>query len=179
MGGERYCDRQGQGGIRPQQHDLWRGGDRSLDPASDQSVGWRSEFVVDVHDFGLDKARESGASAIFNNLRDDAIQEILARTAQMGVDRSYEAVRLEVTLVQSLQALKKGSPAVLVGLFEEPTLNIPANIFVQKGISLSGSQGYDWDFQAGLRLIEEGRLDLEPLLTHEYPWKEFRMPLTF
>lgn len=126
-------------------------------------------FVVDIHDFRLDKAREFGASAVFNNLREDAVQEILAHTAQMGVDRSYEAVGLEVTLLQSLQALKKGGVAVLVGLFEEPNLNIPANIFVQKEISLAGSQGYNWDFQAGLRLVQEERLDLKPLITHEFP----------
>ena len=139
-----------------------------------KSAGGGQTFVVDIQDFRLHKARELGASAVFNNLHGDAVLEILDRTGQLGVDISYEAVGLEATLLQCLRALKKGGTAVLVGLFEEPTLTLPANIFVQKEITLSGSQGYNWDFQAALQLLEQGRLDLTPLVTHEFPLAEIQ-----
>ena len=130
--------------------------------------GGGQTFIVDIQDFRLEKAQQLGASAVFNNLHGDVLQKIFEHTADMGVDRSYEAVGLQATLVQSLMALKKGGTAVLVGLFEDPGLSIPANIFVQKEISLIGSQGYNWDFQAGLALMEQGCLDFKPLLTHSF-----------
>jgi threonine dehydrogenase-like Zn-dependent dehydrogenase len=37
---------------------------------------------------------------------------------------------------------------------------------VQKEISLLGSQGYNWDFQDALVLLDQRRLDLKPLITH-------------
>jgi 2-desacetyl-2-hydroxyethyl bacteriochlorophyllide A dehydrogenase len=139
-----------------------------------RSAGGGRVFVVDVQDYRLRKALDLGASAVFNNLHGDAVHEILNHTGQLGVDISFEAVGLEITLRQCLQALKKGGTAVLVGLFEEPTFTLPANIFVQKEITLSGSQGYNWDFQAALQLLEQGHLDLAPLVTHEFPLAEIQ-----
>jgi len=57
----------------------------------------------------------------------------------------------------------------LLGLFETPDVSIPANIFVQKEISLTGSQGYCWGFQGALKLLADKRLDLKPLITHQVP----------
>ena len=139
-----------------------------------RSAGGGQAFVVDVQEFRLRRALELGASAVFSNLHGDAVLEILDLTDQLGVDISYEAVGLEVTLLQCLQTLKKGGTAVLVGLFEEPTFTLPANIFVQKEITLSGSQGYNWDFQAALQLLEQGCLELAPLITHKFPLSEIQ-----
>ena len=108
-------------------------------------------FVVDVHAHRLKKAKELGASVTLDNSRGNAVEKILEKTSQLGADRSFEAVGLEGTLVQSLKALRKGGISILVGIFENPEVKIPANIFVQKEISLMGSQGYCWDFQTGLR----------------------------
>jgi threonine dehydrogenase-like Zn-dependent dehydrogenase len=61
-----------------------------------------------------------------------------------------------------------------VGLFERTTIEIPANIFVQREISLTGSQGYCWDFQTGVELLAQGRVDLRGLITHEYPLEKIQ-----
>jgi threonine dehydrogenase-like Zn-dependent dehydrogenase len=45
-------------------------------------------------------------------------------------------------------------------------VTLPANIFVQKEISLSGSQGYCHDFQTALALLKNGAVDLSPFITH-------------
>ena len=89
-------------------------------------------------------------------------------TAGLGMDRSFEAIGIQATLVQALQALKKGGRAVLVGLFEQTEIEVPAYIFVQREISLTGSQGYCWDFQTGVELLAQGRIDLQGLITQEY-----------
>jgi 2-desacetyl-2-hydroxyethyl bacteriochlorophyllide A dehydrogenase len=126
-------------------------------------------FAVDVHDFRLQKARELGAAGVFSNATGNAADQIIDRTGGFGVDVSFEAVGIQPTFVQALQVLKKGGHAVVAGLNAEPEVTLPANIFVQKEISLSGTQGYCHDFQTALALLESGAVDLSPFITHTLP----------
>ncbi len=126
-------------------------------------------FMVDVQDHRLKKARSFGASHLLNNSEEEAAPRILEKTSQFGVDRVFEAVGLESTLVQSLKVLKKGGSAVVIGIFEEPEAKVPVNLFIQKEISLIGSQGYCWDFQSALKLLEKGEIHLKEMITHVLP----------
>lgn len=129
-------------------------------------------FVCDINPFRLEKALEFGVTDVINSLAANPVEVIIAKTDQMGVDRSFEAVGLETTLLQALRALKKGGTATLLGIFENPDVIVPVNLFVQREISLAGSQGYCWDFQDSLTLLENGVVDLKPLITHRLPLNE-------
>jgi threonine dehydrogenase-like Zn-dependent dehydrogenase len=129
-------------------------------------------FVVDVRDFRLKRAQELGASDAINSSLRDSVQYIVEKTGQLGVDRAFEAVGTEETLVESLEVLKKGGTSVVVGLFEDQEIRIPANIFVQKEITLRGSLGYCWDFQIALKLVEGGDVKLGEIITHTLPVSE-------
>lgn len=126
-------------------------------------------FVTDVREARLKKAKALGASEVIHGQTEDAVQKILGMPSQLGVDRAFEAVGLESTLVQCLQVLKKGGSAVVLGLFEEQQVRIPANLFIQREISLLGSQGYCWDFQTALKLVNKGLVNLKELTTHILP----------
>ena len=131
-------------------------------------------FVADVQEFRLQKAKVLGASETIHNRKEDAVKKILGMTSQLGVDRAFEAVGLESTLVQSLQVLKKGGSAVVLGIFEEPQVRIPANLFIQREISLLGSQGYCRDFQTALKLVEKGLVNLKDVMTHVLPFSSLQ-----
>jgi len=92
----------------------------------------------------------------------------------MGVDRSFEAIGQEATLIQALKALKKGGCATLLGIFEKPDAVLPVNLFVQREINLAGSQGYCWDFQDSLTLLESNVVDLKKLVTHRLKLTELK-----
>jgi threonine dehydrogenase-like Zn-dependent dehydrogenase len=126
-------------------------------------------FVVDVQEHRLQKAKELGAFETFDNSKEGAVERIFEKTSKLGVDRSFEAVGLEGTLVQSLKVLKKGGATIVVGIFENPEVRIPANLFVQREISLMGSQGYCWDFQTALKMLERGEVKLKEIITHVLP----------
>jgi (R,R)-butanediol dehydrogenase/meso-butanediol dehydrogenase/diacetyl reductase/L-iditol 2-dehydrogenase len=128
--------------------------------------------MVDINNYRLDTAIEMGASLGLNNRKVDVLQEISNFTSDLGVDRSFEAVGIEATLLQALRVLKNGGIATLVGLFEQPAVNLPANLIVQKEISLIGSQGYCWDFQTAIRFAAQKRVDLMPLVTHQIPFDQ-------
>jgi 2-desacetyl-2-hydroxyethyl bacteriochlorophyllide A dehydrogenase len=125
-------------------------------------------FVTDVQKHRLSKAKELGASEVLDNDQGEVVEKILEETDQLGVDRSFEAVGLQGTLVQSLQVLKKGGSSVLVGIFENPDVRIPANIFIQREISLNGSQGYCWDFQKALKMLEGKEIKLRKIISHVF-----------
>ena len=141
-----------------------------------RAAGSSETYLAGVNDFRLEKALELGATAVFDNRKADrqadTVSQIVARTGGLGVDRAFEAVGIAQTLQQSLQVLQKGGTAVLVGLFEDPEVTLPANIFVQKEIALVGSQGYCWDFQRALELVAAGQIDLEALITHHFSLSE-------
>jgi threonine dehydrogenase-like Zn-dependent dehydrogenase len=64
--------------------------------------------------------------------------------------------------------------ATLLGIFEDPSVQLPANLFIQREISLSGSQGYHWDFQDALSILEHGCPDLDALITNRLPLKDLQ-----
>ncbi len=134
-----------------------------------KATGGGDVAVVDVQGHRLQKALELGAAAVFNNLEGSSVAQIVQQSGGLGVEHAFEAVGINLTLVQALQSVRKGGMVVLLGLFEKPDLVIPANIFVQKEITLMGSQGYCWDFQGALKLLADKRIDLKPLITHQMP----------
>jgi threonine dehydrogenase-like Zn-dependent dehydrogenase len=64
--------------------------------------------------------------------------------------------------------VRKGGNVIVIGLFEKAEVRIPANVFVQKEISLSGSQGYQWDFPIAINLAASGRINLKDMITHRF-----------
>jgi 2-desacetyl-2-hydroxyethyl bacteriochlorophyllide A dehydrogenase len=135
-------------------------------------AGAGQTIITDVRPARLDMARNLGASIALNSLEQDVLETIAELTNGLGVDRSFEAVGLTVTLVQALKSLRKGGRAILVGLFEQEELSLPANIFVHREIELAGSQGYCWDFQTAIQHLELGRVDLKGLVSHEYSMEQ-------
>jgi len=134
----------------------------------------REVFVADINSFRLQRALELGAMEAINSLESNPVERIMEKTGQMGVDRSFEAVGLEATLIQALKALKKGGCATLLGIFEKPDAVLPVNLFVQREINLAGSQGYCWDFQASLTMLENNVVDLKKLVTHRFNFQELQ-----
>ncbi len=125
-------------------------------------------FITDIRDARLNAALGFGASGAFNSSKWDVVEKIIESTGGLGVQHAFEAVGLEITLKQALQSLKKGGRVILVGLFEDEQIGVPANLFVQKEISLTGSQGYHWDFQRAIELVQHGMIDLEKMITHQF-----------
>lgn len=126
-------------------------------------------FSVDINAFRLQKALELGATAAINNADGNAVETIIAETDNLGADFTFEAVGFALTLEQALQSVRKGGLATLIGIFEDPFPKVPVNLFIQKEITLSGSQGYNWDFQDALTILDQNAISLETLITHRFP----------
>jgi len=133
-----------------------------------RATGAGKIFISDIRDFRLDLALELGATEGINTRAADPVARILQQTGGRGVNKSFEAVGLGSTLEQCLRSLQKGGQTILVGLFEADSVSIPSNLFVQKEITLTGSQGYHWDFQRAIELVRVGKMQLEKMVTHQF-----------
>lgn len=139
-----------------------------------KSITGTKPFISDLNEFRVQKAIDLGGQGVFTRRGEDLLKIIMDHTDKLGVDRAFEAVGMEATLVQALQVIKKGGGVTLLGIFEEQYPKIPVNLFVQREISLSGSQGYAWDFQDSINLVNEGKIKLSELITTRLPLNQLQ-----
>jgi 2-desacetyl-2-hydroxyethyl bacteriochlorophyllide A dehydrogenase len=131
-------------------------------------------FITDINDFRVQKAIDLGARGVFAHRGEDLVKTVMEQTEGLGVEHAFEAVGMEATLTQALQSVRKGGKVTLLGIFEEQFPRISINLFVQREISLSGSQGYVWDFQDSINLVDQGRIKLGELVTTRLPLDELQ-----
>ena len=126
-------------------------------------------FITDLNSFRVNQAIEMGSFDTSNWTKDEFINRVISLTDNLGVHSAFEAVGVEATLNQAMQIARKGGTITLLGIFEDPTPKIPVNLFVQKEISLTGSQGYAWDFQDAINMISTGQVEVQKLITSQLP----------
>ena len=140
-----------------------------LHPADRAGDGTSGEiFIVDINANRLEFARQNSRGIPINSLEEDPVEKIQQVTKGLGVDAAFEAVGLPITLSQALRSIRKGGTGVLVGLFEQTDVTVQVNQLVQQEIVLKGSQGYNWDFQDSLDLLERKLIDIRPFITHRF-----------
>lgn len=131
-------------------------------------------YLTGVQDARLKLAEKLGADKAINNLKQDSADIIRELSAGEGVDLSFEAVGLGQTLNQALDVLRKGGRSVLLGIFEETSMEFNPNIFIQKEISLTGSQGYCRDFPTALNMLEQEGPGPAEIISHRLPMHELQ-----
>jgi len=131
-----------------------------------KAAGAQEVIVTDIADAHLTKALLMGATRTLNSRKESIVDVVRQGTGGRGIGKSFECVGTEQTFEQSMRCLCKGGIATIVGIFEQPVIQIPATIFVSQEITVQGSQGYCWDFETALGLT--GVIDLGALISHVF-----------
>jgi 2-desacetyl-2-hydroxyethyl bacteriochlorophyllide A dehydrogenase len=134
-------------------------------------VGASKVIAADQIDSRLQLAKEMGATDIVNTKNVD-IREAVKSITGSGVDKSIECVGIEATLVACLECLNMGGVATVLGIFENPEVNITASLIVARELAIRGSQAYCWDFDTAIDMAT--KVDLGKLLTHRFPMSEIQ-----
>ena len=121
-------------------------------------------IVADIADSRLEMARALGATETVNSMDKPLLDIVRQITGGRGISKSFECVGREETFVQAMSSLRKGGLATIVGIFEQPVIQIPASLFVSQEIAVQGSQGYCWDFETAIKLTQT--IDLSKLVSH-------------
>jgi L-idonate 5-dehydrogenase len=127
--------------------------------------------VTDVVDEPLAVARALGAQRTINVARETGW--VPAFAADKGTfDVLLECSGNERALRDGLEVLRPRGVVVQLGLGGDVAL--PQNLVVAKELEIRGSFRFHAEFALALRLINEGRVDLGPLITHRLPVEQAR-----
>lgn len=127
--------------------------------------------ATDVVDEPLAIARAMGADQVINVAKD---KEWVSRySPDKGTfDVMLECSGNERALRDGLEVMRPRGVVVQLGLGGD--VSIPQNMVVAKELSICGSFRFHAEFALAVRLINEGRVDLSPVVTHTFPMMQAR-----
>ncbi|MFZ5596110.1 MAG: alcohol dehydrogenase [Bacillota bacterium] len=123
-------------------------------------------FLVDLEDYRLEVGSGMGATHLINSGSTRPAREIRTITGGRGVDLAIDAVGLPDTLNEAVSSAAPGGVISLVGI-GPPVMEMPMGKFIFKNLTLKAGLVPLTNMPRLMKLIEEGRLDVTPLITHE------------
>lgn len=122
--------------------------------------------AVDLTDETLAVARAMGATQTLNVAQDSGwVQRCSADKGTFDV--MFECSGNERALRAGLETLRPRGTVVQLGLGGD--VSIPQNLVVGKELSICGSFRFHAEFALAVRLLNEGRVDMRPMITGAYP----------
>jgi 2-desacetyl-2-hydroxyethyl bacteriochlorophyllide A dehydrogenase len=119
-------------------------------------------------------ARKMGASD-YVTVGEDPAARVRALTEGHGADVVFEAAGNENAVVLALDLARRGGTVVLSGIVGgSRRMFVESDLFALKDLRVDGVFAYTTaSFVEALRLIESGRLNVKPLVTHTFPLQDF------
>jgi threonine dehydrogenase-like Zn-dependent dehydrogenase len=115
----------------------------------------------------LELAGQSGAAVVVDAATADVPAAVEAATGGRGADIVYECAGTTAGFNQALELVHKGGVVNVVGIYKEPIEWNP-NSIVNGDLTLIGC-GLRFDLPGAVKLMQAGRADMRPLITHTFP----------
>jgi len=144
------------------------------------AVGWaalsRPARLVAV---GLDRSNEATARKMgatdFLTVGDDPASTVREMTGGAGADVVFEAAGSDTAVTLALDLARRGGTVILSGIAGGGRrMTLESDLFALKNLRVDGVFAYTTgSFEQALRIIQSGRLDVRPLVTHTLRLEEF------
>lgn len=141
-----------------------------------KAAGATKIFATDVDPRRRELAKTLGADEVFDPTKgDDWVTHIQKTTQGGGADVLLEMSGAPSAINAGFNALRRGGTAALLGIPSKPFSFDLTNHVVFKGATVLGINGRRmWDTWYQMeRLILSGKLNLDPIITHELPFAKF------
>ncbi|MBE9639644.1 L-idonate 5-dehydrogenase [Salipiger mangrovisoli] len=137
--------------------------------ASARLAGAAEIVATDLSDFTLEMARRMGAEVTINTGSD------AGSLARYGAGKGHFHALFECTgvapaLLPALDTMRPRGVVVQLGLGGD--IPLPVTKIAAKELDLRGSFRFHEEFANGVLAMRQGRLDLRPLITHEFALEE-------
>jgi len=144
-----------------------------------KGLGAKSVMIIDVSNYRLGVARECGIEHAVNTSSEELIQALDKAFGPDRADAILECVGVQETIGQAIGAARKGSDIIVVGVFaERPSVDI--GLVQDKELRLIGTLMYrEEDYRVAVDLIRAGRVNLKPLMSKHFPFKEYPQAYKF
>ena len=138
-----------------------------------KGMGARKVMITDVSDVRLEKAKECGAHVCVNTREKDFGEEFFRCFGPDKADVIYDCAGNNITMGQAIQYARKGSTIILVAVFATRG-DIDLAVLNDHELDLNTTMMYrNEDYLEAIRLVEEGKVQLKPLISKHFPFQEY------
>lgn len=141
--------------------------------------GATTTFISDVYPMRLDLATKLGATYTINAKDTDQVEAVLAATGGEGCDVVLETAGTPDTVRQSMAMVKRGGVVTLVGMCAELDFAVPVMDIIMREYDVRGVFRYANCHPVAIALLSSGRVNVKPLITHEFPLAQAKEALDF
>lgn len=142
-----------------------------------KAAGASRVIVVDLSDTRLDQARRLGATDVVNPQRQPVAPWVTEQTRGRGLDVVIVAVPLAALQQEGLGLLAPFGRLCLFAGLPRGHAGVPldTNAIHYKNLLVTGMTGGSaGDYRAALELIQTGRVDVGPLVSHVFPFRNLQ-----
>jgi threonine dehydrogenase-like Zn-dependent dehydrogenase len=142
-----------------------------------RSFGAYPVIAVDVIDGKLEQAKRLGATHTVNATAEDPVEAAKSIT-DGGVDKAFEAIGNVKTSDQIIRATRPGGTAVIIGGLGRGPFTISDGRFAMNEVKVTGvSSRRANDVVEVLRMVKDGRIDVENLISKKYRYEKINEAL--
>lgn len=135
-------------------------------------------IVADIIDERLEEALQNGADFTINILKEDIIEKSRELTGGYGPTVSIDAACTKDSLSTLLDVTGNAGRVITMGFSIEPTVVTQFKI-TSKELDVRGSRLQNNKFGEAIRLIKEGKLDLNGTVSHTFPFQQAQKAFDF
>ena len=136
-------------------------------------------IASDLEPGRLDLARELGATDLIDASSTDAEEAILSLTGGRGADVVFECAGAIPALQMAMRVVKSGGTVQLVGMPAEQQPEIPLYEIINRELDVKGLFRYVNCYPPAISLVESGRVEVAPLVTHHFTLDDTPEAMTF
>jgi threonine dehydrogenase-like Zn-dependent dehydrogenase len=142
--------------------------------AAAKMKGPASLVALDLSDDRLELAKRCGADIGLNPAKVDAVQMVRDMTEGYGCDVYIEATGAPAAVAQGLAMIRKLGTFVEFSVMREPVTVDWTIIGDTKELNVHGSHLGPYCYPVAIRMIEQGLLPMDEIVTHRLPLAEFQ-----
>lgn len=140
-----------------------------------KAVGASQVIAFDVNEYRLELSKKMGATAAVHSLNENPVEAAMQMTDRNGIDVICEMSGHPIAMNQGFEMVTNGGRVSILSLPVKPVEIDVTNNIVFKGVTVQGITGrkmYETWMQVS-NLLKSGQMNVEPLITHRLPLKEF------
>ena len=141
--------------------------------------GATTTFISDIYPMRLGLAAKLGATHTINAKDTDQVQAVLDVTHGEGCDVVLETAGTPETVRKSMAMVKRGGVVTLVGMSAQVEFSVPMMDIIMREYDVRGVFRYANCHPVAVALLASGRIDVKPLITHEFPLAQAKEALDF
>ncbi len=138
-----------------------------------KAFGASKVLATDISDTRLNIARSIGVDYVVNTMNNDYSAALLDAYGTDKADVIFDCAGTDITMDQAIQNARKGSTIILVAVFGK-TAHVDLAKLNDSELDLNTSMMYRHeDYLDAIRFVNEGKIQLKPLQSKHFPFKEY------